>query len=134
MPSHKQRPFFFALEDEASKKGQGLAHQALAPGDHALRKGSRSSARSKKPTKRFALLFQTLNELKEKGAAPLFVFGTTFPDVLIQIKQELCDVLFCYAMARTKKPKVSIKRQKTSLGWAYQKKKKKKKKKKYFGP
>ena len=38
---------------------------------------------------------------------------------MIQIKQELCDVLFLYAMARTKKPKVQIKRQKTSLGWAY---------------
>ena len=32
MPSHKQRSFFFALEDKASKRAKALAHQALAPG------------------------------------------------------------------------------------------------------
>ena len=72
MPSHKQRSFFFALEDEASKKGQGLAHQALAPGPR-LERTVDCFCAIHKVNVAVALLFQTLIELKRKRAASRYV-------------------------------------------------------------
>ena len=64
MPSHKQRPFFFAFEDEASKKGPRCC-PSLGPPDHALRKVEALCA-IRKANVTVALLFQTLIELKRK--------------------------------------------------------------------
>ena len=61
LPSHKQRSFFFALEDEASKKGQGVC-QTLAPGSRIAKGWGLLLCAIHKANVTVAVLFQPLTK------------------------------------------------------------------------